>query len=198
MESQDFAKVSRSSALSPDRYALRSMHRYHHTVIQNATPFRDFTGRCKSGDTYIVDIQEVRRKQLRKWIDGHHDEVVSRFAVAVRKQQSQIADMLDGRKSFGERVARDLEERADMPVGYLDAAGAAAETHRETLWNVNLSREEAEVGREWGKLAEPLRSTMRQQIELLVAAAERDSRSKKRDSKTKRPRSGDSPGAGHA
>lgn len=72
-----------------------------------------------------MEIQELRRKRLREWIDTHHGGVALQFANRVKKPQSQIADMLRGAKSFGEKVARALESSAGMPAGYLDSSDDA-------------------------------------------------------------------------
>lgn len=69
-----------------------------------------------------MDVQENRRERLRQFIDDRYAGNVSRFAVSVGKSQPQIADMLNGRKSFGERVARSLEESLALPSGYFDRA----------------------------------------------------------------------------
>lgn len=67
-----------------------------------------------------MDIQSLRRDRLREWIRDHYDGNVSRYAEIVGKKQSQIADMLDERKSFGEKVAGALEGKTPgMPSGYL-------------------------------------------------------------------------------
>lgn len=89
-------------------------------VLHNATPFGDFTKRCLIGTLPGMKIQEVRRARLRRFIDERYEGNVSRFAAAAGKSQSQIADMLDLRKSFGERVARSLEEKLGLPGGWLD------------------------------------------------------------------------------
>jgi hypothetical protein len=76
-----------------------------------------------------MDIPKVRRRLLRDYIaknfprDGDSKGNVSAFANAIGIAQSQIADMLDGRKSFGEKVARRLEGLAakkKMPPLVLD------------------------------------------------------------------------------
>jgi phage repressor protein C with HTH and peptisase S24 domain len=69
-----------------------------------------------------MDVQLNRRERLRQFIDDRYAGNVSRFAAFVGKHQSQIADMLIGRKSFGERIARSLEESLGIPAGYLDRA----------------------------------------------------------------------------
>jgi hypothetical protein len=94
---------------------------YHHTVLTPSTPNRDFTKWCNPLHTQSVDstnpVQEFRRNALRAYIakhfprDGDPKGNVSAFAVTVRMAQSQVADMLDGRKPFGEKVAAKIAER---------------------------------------------------------------------------------------
>lgn len=72
-----------------------------------------------------MQIQDTRRTRLRQLIEDRFDGNVSRFAERVGKSQSQIQDTLDRRKSFGERLARDLEERAGVPIGWLDQDSGA-------------------------------------------------------------------------
>lgn len=67
-----------------------------------------------------MEIQGLRRKKLRKWIGLHCNGSVNRFAVGVDYKQPQIAETLNGKRSFGEKLARSLEEAAKMPPGYLD------------------------------------------------------------------------------
>ena len=69
-----------------------------------------------------MDVQTNRRERLRQFIEEQHAGNVSRFAASVGKSQPQIADMLNGRKSFGERVARSLEESLGISAGYFDRA----------------------------------------------------------------------------
>jgi plasmid maintenance system antidote protein VapI len=103
---------------------------YHHTVYGNATPFGDFTFRCTPDHNSEMQIQAARRSALRAYIRKHHskpglsDGNVTEFARSIGMAQSQIADMLDGRKSFGEKVARKIEkllERHGKPSVQLDA-----------------------------------------------------------------------------
>lgn len=72
-----------------------------------------------------MQIQEIRREALRQAIERDFDGNVSRFAAAAGKKQSQIADMLDGRKAFGEKVAQSIEDALGWPRGFLDRGGGA-------------------------------------------------------------------------
>lgn len=66
-----------------------------------------------------METAEIRRKILAEIVarDG-----LSSVAKRVGKPDSQINDMLNGRKSFGEKVARAIEKRyaPDLPSGWLD------------------------------------------------------------------------------
>lgn len=79
-----------------------------------------------------MDIQETRREKLRQFIEEQFAGNVSRFAASVGKAQSQLADMLSGRKSFGERIARALEQSLGLSSGYLDVA-SSNDTTSETV-----------------------------------------------------------------
>jgi hypothetical protein len=72
-----------------------------------------------------MDVQTNRRERLRQFVEEQFAGNVSRFAASVGKSQPQIADMLNGRKSFGERVARALEESLGLPSGYFDSASSS-------------------------------------------------------------------------
>ena len=40
----------------------------------------------------------------------------------LEKAASQIHDMLNGKKAFGEKIARSIEQKLNLPQGYLDIA----------------------------------------------------------------------------
>lgn len=62
----------------------------------------------------------TRRRMLRKAIDDRYDGVSAAFARAVGKPDRQINDMLGKRKSFGARVAREMEAKAGLPRFYFE------------------------------------------------------------------------------
>ncbi len=68
----------------------------------------------------MTDIQQIRREKLAKLVDEYGLAVVAK---RIGKPASQVNDMLAGRKSFGEKVARAIEVSwgADMPAGWLDS-----------------------------------------------------------------------------
>lgn len=63
-----------------------------------------------------MDIQETRRRVLRELIKTRNNGVVRQFASEIGKPDGQINDMLatPPRKSFGERVARQIESLAKV------------------------------------------------------------------------------------
>lgn len=101
-----------------------------------------------------MDIQAVRRQRLREWIKDNHKSVVLQFAQTVGKPQSQMADMLDGRKSFGEKVARQLEKLARMPPLWLDMdpTGGGVREPTAAYHGIQLTRAGALLAAEWEKL----------------------------------------------
>lgn len=75
----------------------------------------------------VADCSNTQMKQadIRRLVLAHFVERdgLSSFAKRVGKPDSQINDMLAGRKSFGEKVARDIESKYDpsKPPGWLDS-----------------------------------------------------------------------------
>lgn len=66
-------------------------------------------------------ISDIRRQNLIRLIEERFDNNQTVFAGKTGKRQSQISDMVRGTKSFGEKVARDLEHRLDLPPFWLDS-----------------------------------------------------------------------------
>lgn len=70
----------------------------------------------------MTDLSTTRRQNLGRLVDQYG---LTQVAKRVAKPASQIRDMLSGRKSFGEKVARAMERAwdSDMPLNWLDTAG---------------------------------------------------------------------------
>jgi phage repressor protein C with HTH and peptisase S24 domain len=64
-------------------------------------------------------LVENRRARLKEWIDSNYKGVVARFIDATDINQGEVSGLLKS-KSFGEKKARSLEEKAGMPYGWLD------------------------------------------------------------------------------
>lgn len=76
-----------------------------------------------------VELVERRRAQLRQAIEQWFGGNESAYAKAVKRQPSQISDMLAGRKSFGAKVARMMETELakaglSVPPFWFEAPGA--------------------------------------------------------------------------
>lgn len=67
----------------------------------------------------VCPIVRIRRKNLSVLVDAHGLAVVARRA---GKPDRQIKDIIAGRKSFGEKIARAIEAAydPDAPLGWLD------------------------------------------------------------------------------
>jgi hypothetical protein len=66
-------------------------------------------------------LKDVRRGNLRRLIDEKFWGRAAAAARAIERPPQQVNDMLSGRKFFGEKIARHIEETLSLPVGYLDA-----------------------------------------------------------------------------
>lgn len=134
--------------------------------------------RVKNGD-----IQAVRRKALQRVITDDYDGNVSAFGRSANKSQSQLADMLAGRKAFGERVARAIEAETGLIPGILDRDPDDPNSPAHTMiFGAPITAEAAQIGREWAKLAEPLRGQIAELIVTLVAMQARENKKQKRRS----------------
>ncbi len=66
----------------------------------------------------------------------------------------------------------------------LQAENVVQSDHHQTLHGMQISTEEVEFGIEWGKLEEPQKSAIREQVLLLVASQVRRKRTQPADRKT--------------
>lgn len=69
-----------------------------------------------------MDIADMRRQALRRLIETRFGGVSRQLALACRKPEGQITDMLANppRKAFGEKIARQMELTLGLPDRYLD------------------------------------------------------------------------------
>lgn len=75
-------------------------------------------------------VQVTRQRNLRKLIDGRFEGRISLFCEGVSKPSSLISQILaePSRKSFGERLARDIEAALGLTIGWLDQSDSTVET----------------------------------------------------------------------
>ena len=87
---------------------------------------------------------ENRRQALRTLIEQEFDGVSRRLALAIGKPDRQINDMLSDppRKSFGERMARHIEQKLGLPDYFLDRPINALD-YEQRLDNVHFVRQQA-------------------------------------------------------
>ena len=83
-----------------------------------------------------VNIAELRRRNLREWINRLHQGRQIDFVSATGINQGELSALLKN-KPFGERKARKIEHSAGMPALWLDTdhsspASASQSTHRNT------------------------------------------------------------------
>lgn len=105
-------------------------------------------------DTPLVSM---RRRLLKQEVDAHGNAEIAR---AAGKPDRQINDLIHGRASFGDRIARQLEKiRPDLPAGWLLLGPNQAEPLLDQQKNVEhliAARSETQT-----------RKTLRQASELL-------------------------------
>ena len=67
-----------------------------------------------------MSLSATRRTKLRTFLDSRLGGVEAELARRIKRSPSQTSDMLAGRKSFGEKVARDIERLLELEPGWLD------------------------------------------------------------------------------
>ena len=73
-------------------------------------------------------LKETRIKRLAQLMKDRRLSGPAELGRLIGKKTNQTSDLLSGRASFGEKVARDIEEKAGLPYGTLDAPP------RDTYW----------------------------------------------------------------
>jgi hypothetical protein len=66
------------------------------------------------------DPQDVRRTRLKLFADKRDLHGPTELGAAIGRKANQTSDLLHGRARFGEKLARDIEIAADLPIGWLD------------------------------------------------------------------------------
>lgn len=103
----------------------------HQTVNDLSTPF-DVIRVINSRDVSLKLVRIERLKLLRKE-RGEPGPV--EFGALIGKKPNQVSDLLSGRASFGEKVARSIEERAGKPARWMDQPiDAPSLTGEDAVW----------------------------------------------------------------
>lgn len=63
---------------------------------------------------------KIRIDNLKKYIDTHFNGSINAFAKSIEKNSSQFYNLFKGERSFGQNLARDIEEKLGLSRGYLD------------------------------------------------------------------------------
>lgn len=67
-----------------------------------------------------MEIQDIRRARLAQLIDERYEGSQARYIDETGENQGEISALLRTKKSFGERKARKLEAKSNLPTGWLD------------------------------------------------------------------------------
>lgn len=63
-------------------------------------------------------LNKIRVAHVKELISQHKSQ--DEFANKIERKSPQISSWLSGVKNIGEKIARDIEEKLDLPYGYLD------------------------------------------------------------------------------
>jgi hypothetical protein len=67
-----------------------------------------------------MDINEIRIANLKRIIYEDYNNSIQKFALEIGKHNSHIYGIFSGRRSFGQNLARQLEETLNIPLYSLD------------------------------------------------------------------------------
>lgn len=79
-------------------------------------------GGSPAATAYVEALQKRRRERFCSWVStvGGQTAAIEKLD----KSQSQISLLMTGKKLIGETLARDIETRAGLPMGWLDDGDA--------------------------------------------------------------------------
>lgn len=80
-----------------------------------------------------MDISEIRLNNIKKLIEEYGSQV--KFSKATKRAPQQIAQWLNKTKNIGEKIARNVEEKLELPLGYLDKNDASQNTSAVVISN---------------------------------------------------------------
>lgn len=86
-----------------------------------------------------MSTADIRRANLKKWIDEKHEGKQASFIALTGINQGELSGLLN-KKSFGEKKARSLEKQAGMPELWLDtpiSESNVSDVSRPRLWSSN-------------------------------------------------------------
>lgn len=75
---------------------------------------------CEVLHSFSMTLKLVRIARLKKFAKDRQIEGPVQLGQAIGRKTNQASDLLAGRASFGEKVARSIEEFAQLPPGWLD------------------------------------------------------------------------------
>lgn len=79
-------------------------------------------GSVPAATAYVEALQRRRRERFCSWVSSVGGQTAA--IEKLEKGQSQISQLMAGKKLIGETLARDIEARAGLPIGWLDDGDA--------------------------------------------------------------------------
>lgn len=102
-----------------------SMHPNYHRLVLYATTKHGFHHLVKILFNLHMNIVEIRIKNLQRLLNDKAGGNQTELGRLIGKRQSYVSDLLAGKKSFGEKVARDIEGGLGLGPGWLDRESKA-------------------------------------------------------------------------
>ncbi len=96
-------------------------------------------------------MDALRRQKLRHLLDTRFGNDRQRFLKAAHMTKGRLSQLLDPNMPFGDRAARNLEDRLALPPGYFDAMDP-----RTLAWATTFDALPESVKAQWEQLAKML------------------------------------------
>jgi len=111
------AKSNRCAGVRSDRYFFRSIPPLHQTMNKMSTSFNE----CSPVQSDGMSLKQIRIERLKQFaVSRGVAGSPTALGLLIGKKPNQTSDLLSGKASFGEKVARSMEEKAGLPTGWLD------------------------------------------------------------------------------
>jgi hypothetical protein len=130
-----------------------------------------------------VDEKATRIANLRAVLDARFEGNKSAMSRALGQERpAYVIDLLNGKKSFGEKAARTIETALGLARGELDVPPSSGKTPKKPALRIlpHLSDEAVSLAEDWQQLEEPMRSQVLAMVASLAAEQRRQERANRR------------------
>lgn len=134
-----------------------------------------------------MDEKATRIANLRAVLDARFEGNKSAMSRALGQERpAYVIDLLNGKKSFGEKAARTIEKALGLTRGDLDVPVSSGKPLKKPAIRIlpHLSEEAVSLAEDWQQLDEPMRSQVLAMVASLAAEQRRQERANRKKGRT--------------